>query len=158
MLFNSMTAFFRNTWGTALLCDKSIDIQSRYYTPPSSSNVREIDENTRREIAFRLKPIGPYAVNMRDTGNYFVLSVLPSSAGNPLQLMRTIKSVGSTAVIILRPENVDRTQFAGNSSISALPSAIIHEHHNFCKIVAIMNFSTGHLGTIETFSTNISQR
>jgi len=46
------------------------------------------------------------AVNMRDTGNYFVLSVLPSSAGNPLQLMRTIKPVSLTAVIILRPENV----------------------------------------------------
>jgi len=44
-----------------LLYDKSIDIQSRYYTPLSSSNAREIDENTRREIAFRFKPIGSYA-------------------------------------------------------------------------------------------------
>lgn len=56
-----MTAFLQTYWETALLYDKSIDIQSRYYTPPSSSNAREIDENTRREIAFQLKPIGSYA-------------------------------------------------------------------------------------------------
>lgn len=55
-------------------------ITNRYYTPPSSSSTREIDENARREIVFRLKRIGPcHAVNIRDTGNYFVLPVFPPS-------------------------------------------------------------------------------
>lgn len=52
-------------------------IARRYYTALGDTR-REIDENARREIAFRLKtPLR--AVNMRDTGNYFVLpGVTPS--------------------------------------------------------------------------------
>jgi len=67
---------------------------------------------------------------MRDTGNYFVLSVHPSSAGNPLQLMRTIKPVNSTAVIIFEArKRVDQLNLPAIRW--SLSSAIIHERHNF---------------------------